>query len=66
MIKIKKNYIYDENRKLLAVQIPIEEYKKLEEIIENHVLSNLIDEVTGDEVLDVKEAKDFYNALNKK
>lgn len=66
MIKIKKNYIYDENRKLLAVQIPIEEYKKLEEIIENHVLSNLIDEVTGDEVLNVKEAKDFYNTLKKK
>lgn len=66
MIKIKKNYIYDENRKLLAVQMPIEEYKKLEEIIENHVLSKLIDEVTGDEVLDVKEAKDFYNSLKKK
>jgi len=66
MIKIKKNYIYDENRKLLAVQMPIEEYKKLEEIIENHVLSNLIDEVTGDEVLNVKEAKDFYNTLKKK
>lgn len=66
MIKIKKNYIYDENRKLLAVQMPIEEYKKLEEIIENHVLSKLIDEVTGDDVLDVKEAKDYYNSLKKK
>jgi hypothetical protein len=65
MINITKNYIYDENRKLLAVQIPIEEYEKLEEIIENYGLAKLIEEVKNDEILSVKDAKSFYNSLKK-
>ena len=65
MINITKNYIYDENRKLLAVQIPIEEYEKLEEIIENYGLAKLIDEVKNDEVLSFKNAKSHYNSIKK-
>ncbi|MFA5404468.1 MAG: hypothetical protein WC358_06000 [Ignavibacteria bacterium] len=65
MINITKNCIYGENRKLLAVQIPIEEFEKLEEIIENYGLAKLIDEVKSDEILSVKDAKGHYNSLKK-
>lgn len=65
MIKINKSYVYDENRKLIAVQIPIDEYKKLEEIIENHILAKFIDEDKSNEVLDLTDAKKFYNKLKK-
>jgi len=57
MLKIHKNIVMDENQKPIAVQIPIEDFERLEEIIENYVLSKLIDEVKDDERLSVEEAK---------
>lgn len=63
MLKIHKNYIYDENQNLVAIQIPLDEFIKIEEVIENHGLSKMIDEVSADESLSVKEAKKYYNSL---
>jgi len=53
----------DENRKPIAVQIPIEEFERLEEIIENYGLAKLIDEVADDEQLSVHEAESLYRSL---
>jgi len=39
MLKIHRNTCLDENRNPVAVQIPIREYERLEEIIENHGLA---------------------------
>ena len=36
MLKIHKNIVLDENQKPIAVQIPIEEFEQLEEVIENY------------------------------
>lgn len=63
MLKIHKNYIYDENQNLVAIQIPLDEFIKIEEVIENHGLSKMIDEVSSDESISVKEAKKYYNSL---
>lgn len=57
MIKLHKNIVLDENQKPIAVQIPIMEFERLEEVIENYGLSQLIDEVADDEQLSVHEAK---------
>lgn len=65
MINITKNYIVDENQKRIAVQIPIDEFDKIVELIENYGLAKLIDETNEDEVLSVKEAKRFYKAMKK-
>jgi len=46
MLKIHKSIVLDESQKPIAVQIPIKEFERLEEIIENHGLSKLIDEVS--------------------
>lgn len=51
MLTIHKNIVLDDQQKPFAVQIPIEEFKLLEEVIENYGLSKLIDEVSGDERL---------------
>ena len=63
MLKIHKSIILDESQKPIAVQIPIKEFEQLEEIIENYGLSKLIDEVSHDEQLSVKDAKKYYQSL---
>jgi hypothetical protein len=64
-MNINKNYIVDEHNKTIAVQIPISDFLKLEEIIENYGLAKLIDDVNEEKTLDVKEAKSFYDTLPK-
>ena len=63
MLKIHKNIVLDEKQKPIAIQIPIEEFERLEEIIENYGLSKLINEVKDDERLSVEDAKKYYQSL---
>lgn len=63
MLELHKNIVLDENQKPIAVQIPIEEFERLEEVIENYGLAKLIDEVADDEELSLNEAKKLYQSL---
>ena len=63
MLKIHKNIILDENQKPIAVQIPIGDFERLEEVIENYGLAKLMDEVKDDERLSIEEAKSYYQSL---
>lgn len=63
MLELHKNIVLDENKKPIAVQIPIEEFQRLEEVIENYGLAKLMDEVAGDEQLSLQETKGFYRSL---
>ena len=63
MLKIHKSIVLDESQKPAAVQIPIKEFDRLEEIMENYGLAKLMDEVKDDEQLSVKEAKKHYQSL---
>ena len=63
MLEIHNNAVFDENRKPIAVQIPIDEFHRLEEVIENYGLATLIDEVSDDDQLTVHEAKSLYQTL---
>ena len=63
MLKIHKNIVFDENQKPVAVQIPMEEFERLEEIIENYGLSKLMDEVKEDERFSAEDAKKHYQSL---
>ncbi len=65
---ISKNYIVDENNKKIAVQVPIETFEKIEEILEDYALFNLMTKNTdeGDsELLEVSDARDYYGRLLK-
>jgi hypothetical protein len=56
MLEIHKNYVLDENQKPIAVQIPIAEFEKIEEILEDHALVKLMKEVEGETPLSLDEA----------
>jgi hypothetical protein len=63
MLELHKSIVLDENQKPIAVQIPIEEFERMEEVIENYGLAKLMDEVADDEQLSVQEARHFYETL---
>jgi len=65
MEKIKKKFIVDEHNNKIAVQIPIEIFEKIEEALENYALFQLIKENEGEEILGLKEAKAYYDRLEK-
>lgn len=65
MLKLNKSYIVDENNKPIAVQLPIDEFNKLEEIIEDYGLAKLMEETEHEESLSVNEAKNLYTSLKK-
>ena len=65
METINKQYIVDEQDKKIAVQIPIETFEKIEEVLENYALGQLIKENEGEEVLGLREAKAYYDRLEK-
>ncbi|WP_308254999.1 hypothetical protein [Geminocystis sp. GBBB08] len=51
---MNKNYVLDSDKKPIAVQIPITEFEKIEEILENYGLVKLIEEVEDEETLSIK------------
>ena len=57
---IGKKYIVDDNNRKLAVQISIETFNKIEEVLENHSLFQLMNEDKS-KVFGVTKAKDIYN-----
>jgi hypothetical protein len=63
MLELHKSIVLDENQKPIAVQIPIEEFERMEEVIENYGLAKMMDEVADDEQLSLHEAKRLYRSL---
>lgn len=65
MKAIKKKYIIDEDQKKIAVQIDIEDFEKIERILEDYALGQLIQENDPAENLNIEEARKFYDKLDK-
>lgn len=65
METIQKQYIIDEQNRRIAVQIPIETFEKLEEVMENYALFQLMEENEEDEILNAHDAKAYYDHLEK-
>lgn len=65
METIDKQYIVDDQNRRIAVQIPIETFEKLEELLENYALVQMMKENEGEETLGVNEAKTYYDRLEK-
>jgi PHD/YefM family antitoxin component YafN of YafNO toxin-antitoxin module len=63
MLVVHKSIVLDENQKPIAVQIPMEEFERMEEVIENYGLAKMMDEVADDQQLSVQEAKHLYRSL---
>ncbi len=65
MESINKRYIVDEQNKKIAVQIPIDTFEKIEEILENYALVQLMEKNENEKVFGVREAKTYYDQLEK-
>jgi hypothetical protein len=65
MNEIKRKYIVDEKNRKIAVQLDLNTFNKIEEILENYALVQLIKENKDDELLNLKEAKSYYDNLEK-
>ncbi len=63
MLDIPKQYVFDEQHRPLAVQIPIAIFNQIEEILENFGLAKLMQEVEDDELLSGDEAYSYYQSL---
>ena len=62
---IKKRYITNEKNRKIGVQLDISTYMKIEEVLENYGLVQLMKENEGKGTLDGKKAKEFYKKLDK-
>ncbi len=65
MEDMKRSYIVNEENKKVAVQIDIETFNRIEEVLENYALFNLMKENNDDDVLEIESAKLFYSQLDK-
>ncbi len=66
-MELKRQYIVDEQNHKIAVQLDIETFEKIEEVLENHALFQLMQlEEEDDEELDIAAAKAFYKELEPK
>ncbi|MEW6619400.1 MAG: hypothetical protein AB1422_08720 [bacterium] len=63
MLEVHKRIVLDENQRPFAIQIPIEEFERLEDVIENYGLSKMMGEVKDDEKMSVEEAREYYGWL---
>ncbi|MBE9032629.1 hypothetical protein IQ266_23095 [filamentous cyanobacterium LEGE 11480] len=65
MLPVKKRYVLDEDQRPIAVQIAIEDFEKLEDLIENYGLAQLINENQGEERLQKSAALEYYRSLKR-
>jgi hypothetical protein len=65
MLDIKKRYVVDEHDRRVAVQIDLETFEKIEELLENSGLARAMAEAASDDRLDLEAAKEYYASLDK-
>jgi RelB Antitoxin alpha helical domain len=65
MEDLKKSYIVDEQNRRVAVQLDIETFNKIEEVLENFALARLMEENGDEDVLELNEALAYYQGLEK-
>jgi hypothetical protein len=65
MLDIKKTYLTDEKKRPVAVQVDIETFEKMEQLLEDYALGQLIEENDPGENLSLKEAQEYYHKLKK-
>ncbi len=62
---IKKQYIFDDKNRKVAVQLDIETFEKIETILEDYSLAQLMLKNEAGESLDLIEAETFYKSVEK-
>jgi len=63
MLDIKKTYVTDSKKRPVAVQVDIQTFEKMEQLLEDYALGQFISENDPEDVLSVAEAKAYYESL---
>lgn len=66
MLEIKKTYVTDSKKRPVAVQVDIQTFEKMEQLLEDYALGQLIEENDPEDVISVAEAKTYYESLVQK
>jgi hypothetical protein len=62
-MQIKRRYIVDESNRKVAVQLDIETFTRIEEVLEDFGLIRLMEDTQDDdETLDLDQARSYYQA----
>ncbi len=65
-MKIERQYIIDEHNNKVAVQLDIETFEKIENVLENYGLVNLMQQSKeNDPPYDLNQALAYYQTLDK-
>jgi hypothetical protein len=62
---ISPRYVVDEHDRRVAVQLDLETFARIEEVLENHGLYRLMQEAEADDLLEIAAARDYYRSLDK-
>jgi len=65
MLEIKKRYVVDEQDRRVAVQIDLETFARIEEVLEDFALARWITDAQDEPALSPEAAKEFYDSLDK-
>jgi len=60
---INPNYIVDNQNHKIAVQLDIDTYNQITETLENFALYKLMEENNDNEILSLKDAREYYKSL---
>jgi hypothetical protein len=63
MLEIKKTYVTDSRKRPVAVQVDIQTFEKMEQLLEDYAIGQFIGENDPDDILSVAEAKAYYESL---
>ncbi len=66
MLKIKKQYVVDERNETVGVILDLETFQEIESLLEDHLLSQGIKEVSDEKPLPIDEARKHYAKLKKR
>ena len=65
MIAIPRKYIVDESNEKVAVQLDIDTFEKLEGLVLDYALGQIMDNDEEQECMEVDEAQSYYQKLTK-
>lgn len=65
MLEIKKRYVVDEQDRRVAVQIDLETFARIEEVLEDFALARWITDAQDEPVLSPEAAREYYDSLDK-
>lgn len=65
-LEIKKQFVINDKNQKIAVQIDIDTFKKIEDLLENHILAQIMKESADDRSYNTQDAIAYYQQLLEK